>query len=306
MLYIFKVDMGKSCTDSCPPSCKRRENGAEMKKKFTLIELLVVIAIIAILAAIMLPALQSARERAQSTRCLNNLKQLTTFGSLYRDDNRGQWCSSNYGNNAAVYPYVKAMGKAKHWSKDYKSLMSDKDSFLRCPSIGTKPETVNSSNVGDGQWLDFQAYASIYNNNTSDTSAGGNPFRSLVPFNNPNMYRGGRKEGDPLNSLTTVSPSKLVWFADGISPTRQQMHTQLLTWDVDDGGDRARMYAVHGGRVNIAAAAGNAVSADPRTLHNEYYVPKFGGSYNGYGGVHSFNVCIYVSPDDPKKVLVIN
>ena len=260
------------------------------------------IAIIAILAGILLPALQSARARAQSTRCLNNLKQLATFGNLYRHDNREQWCSSNYGNNAAVYPYVKAMGKAKHWSKDYKSLAADKESFLRCPSIARKPETVNTNNVGDGQWLDFQAYASVYNNNTSDTSAGGNPFRSLVPFNNPNMYRGGKKEGDPVSSLTTVSPSKLVWFADGISPARQQMHTQLVTWAVDDGGDRARMYAVHSGRVNIAAAAGNVESVETGTLHSEYYVPKFGGAYNGYGGVHSFNVCIYVSPDDPKKV----
>ena len=64
--------------------CKRGSNGG-----FTLIELLVVIAIIAILAAILLPALQSARARAQSTTCLNNLKNLTTVGTMYLQDHRG-------------------------------------------------------------------------------------------------------------------------------------------------------------------------------------------------------------------------
>ncbi|MEA3224695.1 MAG: type II secretion system protein [Planctomycetota bacterium] len=72
------------------------------RKGFTLIELLVVIAIIALLMAILMPALQRAREQGKRAVCLNNTKTLTLAWIMYADDNDGRIPRASASENPAV------------------------------------------------------------------------------------------------------------------------------------------------------------------------------------------------------------
>ena len=119
-----------------------------MKKSFTLIELLVVIAIIAILAAILLPALNSARERGRTADCLNNLKNFTTFNIMYVDDNDG-WAFGNCNESIRqkVFRSMKGASELENFKHDVGGSVVV-NGLLHCPSAEQVPKYTQAIEYG--------------------------------------------------------------------------------------------------------------------------------------------------------------
>ena len=112
------------------------------RKPFTLIELLVVIAIIAILAAILMPALSSARKRGRQTTCINNLKQLGLVFLAYAENNADLpppgW-TNMFGSGSYYWPQVLMKTGYIGTKKDRFSILNKTNgNYFLCPE-DTRP-----------------------------------------------------------------------------------------------------------------------------------------------------------------------
>ena len=89
------------------------------KRAFTLIELLVVIAIIALLLAILMPALQRVKKQANGVACLSNLKQIGMAFNMYTEDNEGKFPRNGGIWIVKFLPYIGGQGDQ---DEDYREM----------------------------------------------------------------------------------------------------------------------------------------------------------------------------------------
>ena len=257
-----------------------------MMRRFTLIELLVVIAIIAILAAILLPALQQARERAMSTKCVSNLKNCGTLARMYTDSHRNLWPSGDVTDgNKPPLPWFVELAKAKIISGPVNRTWNvNRDPVTLCPSMPQVPQTTWPEGYGserqlDGAWPTYPFY---------------------------NIDDAGLSMASD-NSRSNIAPEERVWLIDsannyGDKPLRSNSH-----WIGNEVSSTAVTndyygYAVtiHGGRMNLLSFGGSVTAAQPRELYSWWTARGLASS------IRSIQVRAYITPATGAKLLSTN
>ena len=191
-------------------------------RAFTLIELLVVIAIIAILAAILFPVFAQAREKARSTSCLSNLKQVGIGWFMYIQDYDETipegWSSYSGGFHNLVQPYMKnyqivdcPSAKAKDWSYTYNDILNYKSLAVidRPAQTAVEFDSTQTNWCGPGGtcysasstfwgWWKPQLWADAGANFWDDTQV--NPHAQLLTTEGTDSL-----DVDPTDTATTIN-----------------------------------------------------------------------------------------------------